>query len=80
MPSPSWDIPTETSMLGERGITTPRTWIKRAGDHALQGVRSHDLAGTDLVGACTQNMKGVRTGVLAGTHGARAGNTVGART
>ena len=67
-------------LLGEHGITTPRTRIKWAEGCALQGVCSRDLTGTDLAGACTQNMKGVRTGVLAGTHGARAGNTVGART
>ena len=62
-------------MLGERGITTPRTQIKWAEGGALQGVRSRDLAGTDLSGARTRYLKGVRTRILAGTHAECAGGT-----
>ena len=60
------------SVFGECGITTPRTWIKRAEGRAHQRVHSRDLAETDLADACTR--------VLARTRGARTGDTVGART
>ena len=66
-------------LTGDQNTHT-RTRIKRAEGHALQGVRSRDLAGTDLKGTHTQDLKGTRIRILVGTHRARAADTVGAHT